>query len=248
MTLRIIQGHRPIPGPSQINIVIDVIRAFTVAHYAFIKGVEGIVLAGNPEEAFRLKQRNPEFLLAGEIGGLHVQGFDLDNSPERLTKRDDLEGKYLIQMTTNGVKATLNALNADCTFVTGFSNAKTTAEFIKSKFGATGRTGAVNIIASHPSGDDDLACAQYMAGILRGLNVPSADQTMERIRASEAAQKFYDVNKPEFLAEDISLCAKEISSDFVMKVNRNTVPLIEKVRVEGGPIPVSAAHFVNAVK
>src|SRR5690606_22437639 len=111
----------------------------------------------------------PEFILAGEIQGLPIAGFDLDNSPVRL-QNADLRGKFLIQKTTNGVKATLNSLNADHIFVTGFTNARTTAEFIRKKLLSEDTTMSIHLIASHPSGNDDLACAQYISGILQNSN------------------------------------------------------------------------------
>jgi len=217
---------------SRVNVIIDVIRAFTVAHYAFIRGAKGILLAGTVDEAFRLKERNPSFLLAGEVGGLPIPGFELDNSPSRL-QRVDLREKVLIQKTTNGVAATLNALNAEHVFVTGFSNARTTAEYIKRKF-MNGDDANMHVIASHPTGDDDLACAQYIAGILEGAcqRDLSAERIMERIRNSEAAGKFYDNGMPEFLRDDMDFCIREVPSDFVMKVNgAQGVPMIEKIPV-----------------
>ncbi|MDU5948568.1 MAG: 2-phosphosulfolactate phosphatase, partial [Paenibacillus macerans] len=45
------QGGGKMPAASDINVVIDVIRAFTVAHQAFIHGIKGIFLAATPEEA-----------------------------------------------------------------------------------------------------------------------------------------------------------------------------------------------------
>ncbi|MFX3631378.1 MAG: 2-phosphosulfolactate phosphatase [Candidatus Pristimantibacillus sp.] len=231
MSIQIIQGHNHKQEASQVNVIIDVIRAFTVAHYAFINGVKGIIMAGTLDEAFGLKKKYPEFALAGEIQGLPIPGFELDNSPVRLHQLD-LRGKHLIQKTTNGVTATLNSLEAEHIFVTGFTNARTTAEYILKKLPKQ-ETMTINLIASHPTGDDDLACAQYISEILHNSNRISADETIERIRKSEAAKKFFDDEKPEFLQEDILFCTKEIFSDFVMKVNCNhNIPLIERVQVD----------------
>ncbi|MFE0555672.1 2-phosphosulfolactate phosphatase [Paenibacillus sp. NPDC058910] len=235
MPIQIIQGHHHTLEASHINVVIDVIRAFTVAHYAFINGVQGIILAGTLDDALRLKKIDPDFLLAGEIQGLPIPGFELDNSPVRLHNLD-LREKFLIQKTTNGVTATLNALSTEHLFVTGFTNARTTAEFIKRNLLKEDNM-MINLIASHPSGDDDLACAQYISEILQDTNRISAEETIERIRKSEAAEKFYDNEKPEFLQEDISFCIQELPSDFVMKVNPNkSNPLIERFQV-GALIP-----------
>lgn len=231
LNIEIMQGGGKMPAASDINVVIDVIRAFTVAHQAFIHGIKGIFLAATPEEAFCLKKEKEGCLLAGEEKGLLIGGFDLDNSPARI-RRADLRGKFLVQRTTNGVKATLNALNAEHVLITGFSNARTTAEYIKARWLKSNPSITINIIASHPTGDDDLACAEYISGILRGTFAPSAEETRLRILGSEAAQKFYDPGKPEFLPEDMEFCSAELRSDFVMAVNRlNRIPFVEKVIV-----------------
>ncbi len=69
MPITIYQGHHHSPAPADINIVIDVIRAFTVAHYAFIGGAKEILLAGTAEEAFALKETYPDYVLTGEEKG-----------------------------------------------------------------------------------------------------------------------------------------------------------------------------------
>ncbi|PLT30547.1 2-phosphosulfolactate phosphatase [Peribacillus deserti] len=231
MGIHIFQGHEPALKSSYINVVIDVIRAFTVTQYAFMKGAEGILLAGSVEEAFKLKQKNPDYLLAGEVGGLPISGFDFDNSPANVFKAD-LRNRYLIQKTTNGVTATLNSLDAEYVFVTGFSNARTTAEFIKNKLIGPAPDQLINIIASHPDGDDDLACAEYISGLLHGPRSCTGKEAADRIVNSAAAQKFFDEAKPQFNPEDIDLCIKERSSGFIMKVSyKDRIPMIERVSV-----------------
>ena len=64
-----------------VVIVIDVIRAFTVAAYALAGGASRLWLVRTTDEAFALRQRAPQALLAGEIGGRLIPGFDYNNSP-----------------------------------------------------------------------------------------------------------------------------------------------------------------------
>ncbi|MCL6601583.1 MAG: 2-phosphosulfolactate phosphatase [Paenibacillus sp.] len=225
MAVKLYQGHSPHLPYAEVNVVIDVIRAFTFAHYAFIRGVKEILLAGTTDSAFQMKEEHPEYMLAGEKNGLHIAGFDLDNSPVSLLGAD-LLGKTLVQMTTNGVKATLNALHAQHVFVTGFSNARTTAEHILTTFGAHQN---IQIIASHPTGDEDLACAEYMKAIVENRDSHPAP-IASRIQTSEAAHKFYDVNRPEFRSGDIELCLEELNTPYVMKVSqKNNSPRIVRV-------------------
>ena len=229
MQVNIYQGRATSPQVAEITIVIDVIRAFTVAHYAFLQGASSIYLAETVEQAFQISEKQQELLLAGEVGGLPIEGFDLDNSPYDI-KGKNLKKRTLIQVTTNGVRATLNNLSSEQVFVTGFANAKQTALFIKANIAETSK---VNIIASHPTGDDDLACAEYISSILKGSDAITKEEVIKRILHSSAAQKFFDKNKPNFKPEDILLCTKELNSGFVMKVNKlSKIPKIERVNYD----------------
>ena len=226
MPIAIYQGHHHSLAPADINIVIDVIRAFTVAHYAFIGGAKEILLVRTADEAFALKDTYPDYVLTGEEKGVGISGFDLDNSPKRMAGQN-MTDKSLIQKTTNDVTAALGALNAKHLFVTGFSNAKTTAQHVKK---LVANDCVINIVASHPSGDDDMACAEYIKGIIEGTNVVTAAEAIERIKGSSVAEKFFDCRQPLFDSEDIVYCTKELTGDFVMKVKQDgEVPTIERV-------------------
>ena len=226
MIVTIHQGHTPDLQRSDVTIVIDVIRAFTVAHYAFLRGAREIILAATVEEAFLLQKKHPGYLLAGEINGLPIYGFDFDNSPAKMAEAN-VRGRTLVQKTTNGVRATLHALNAGAVFVTGFSNAKMTAECVRK---LCSPSSIVNLVASHPDGDDDLACAEYIKAILLGNKDLSKEAAVKRIRCSGVARKFYDESQPEFNVEDIEFCTKEISGDFIMFVDSSAkIPRIVRV-------------------
>jgi len=225
--IRILQGSdQPYPE-ADINVVIDVIRAFTVAHVAFLRGVREILLVNTVEEAMALKAHNPAFLLAGEIGGLGIPGFDLDNSPYRLAQAE-LEGRTLVQKTTNGVKATLAALAARHLFVTGYSNALTTAAHVRQLL-ARDELRTVNVIASHGQDDDDLACAEFIRDQILGLRQLSSEDVIGRIRRSRPAAKFLAEPPGKFEPRDLDFCIQSLPSAFVMEVDRAAeVPSIRK--------------------
>jgi 2-phosphosulfolactate phosphatase len=229
--IRIIQGTEQEYPPADINIVIDVIRAFTVSHVAFLRGVREVFLVNTVEEAYALRKINPGYLLAGEIAGLPIDKFDLDNSPHTFSLAD-IANKTLVQKTSNGVKATLMALNADTILVTGLSNARKTAAYAR-ELSANKQACIINIIASHAGDDDDLACAEYIQDILLGLNKIRADDIKTRIRVSRPAQKFYDPDKVEFDIKDMDFCTREIECDFVMEVDKSlSVPRIIQKRID----------------
>ena len=222
VSIKIIQGSELEYPAADINIVIDVIRAFTVSHIAFLRGVREVFLVNHVEEAFQLKTDHPDYLLAGEIGGLPIENFDLDNSPHTFSIAK-IGNKTLVQKTSNGVKATLMALNADLIFVTGLSNARRTATYVKHQAEKKQQC-VINIIASHASDDDDLACAEYIQDIILGLNQIKLENIQARIKASRPAQKFFDPKKIEFDARDMDFCTREIDCDFVMAVDKNLSP------------------------
>ena len=216
MYTKIYRGNDLALPDADANVVIDVVRAFTVAHYAFLRGAEKILLVPEVAEALAVRDELPGVLLAGEIGGLPIGGFDLDNSPCRFASAG-LEGKTIVQKTTNGVKAALHSLGAPVVLVTGFTNARATAEFLKRRFG--GSDARINLVASHPTGDEDLACAEYIRSLLldEGMH---GDEVRGRIYACETVRKFLDPSRPEFDAKDIDFCAECLPAEFVMSVNK----------------------------
>lgn len=104
-----------------LTVVVDVLRAFTTAAYAFARGARDIVLVSTVEEAFAVRQRYPDALLIGEVGGRLIPGFDLDNSPQGYT-RERVQGRTIIFTTTNGTAALLHARQASRILVGSFAN------------------------------------------------------------------------------------------------------------------------------
>lgn len=67
-----------VEAPS-VAVVVDVMRAFTVAAWAFAQGAEKIVLADSLNEALALKTRHPDWVALKD--GPPAPGFDTVNSP-----------------------------------------------------------------------------------------------------------------------------------------------------------------------
>lgn len=228
--IQILQGKQDLEY-AEINIVIDVIRAFTVSYNAFKYGVDEIILVANEQDAFYLRDQGNDYVISGEVNGYKIDGFDFGNSPYELSRVNLIE-KTLIQKTTNGVEVTLNSLNADKVFVTGYVNALTLVNHIKEIIKDTpNESFRINIIASHPSGDDDLACAEYIKELLLNDNVDLKkldEETIYRISNSEAAQKFWNQNNLDFSVNDIVMTLSPDKSDFVMEV----MNLNDKVKLQ----------------
>jgi 2-phosphosulfolactate phosphatase len=97
---------RPRPEPSAV--VIDVLRATTSIVVAFANGCRSILPVASAEEAWRVRAADAAVVLAGESGGLRLEGFDLGNSPREFTP-DAVGGRDVVLTTSNGTK-TLRAV------------------------------------------------------------------------------------------------------------------------------------------
>src|SRR5512134_4014389 len=95
-----------------VVIVIDVIRAFTNAAYAFGRGAKEIYPVSAVEEALELRAAIPDSLVCGEVGGIPPPGFDFGNSPTQ-TDILDLSGRTLIQRTGAGTQGIGRSVKAD---------------------------------------------------------------------------------------------------------------------------------------
>lgn len=91
-------------GVSGPIVVIDVIRAFTTAAYAFGAGAAAIYLVAGVDEALRFKDQNMGVLAMGEDHGRRPAGFDFPNSPVAVS-RSDLTGRTLVQRSSAGTQA-----------------------------------------------------------------------------------------------------------------------------------------------
>lgn len=111
-----------------IVIAIDVIRAFTVAACAFAGGASSLWLVRTVPEALAMRERDPGALLAGEIGGRLIPGFDLNNSP-LLMSQADVQGRRIIQRTGAGTQGAVGARNATHVLVCSLTNARATAQY-----------------------------------------------------------------------------------------------------------------------
>jgi hypothetical protein len=92
-------------------VVVDVIRAFSTAAYAFGAGAAEIFLVGSADDALEFKAANPGSLAMGEERGLRPDGFDFPNSPA-MVRDADLEGRTLVQRTSAGTQGVVGAVDA----------------------------------------------------------------------------------------------------------------------------------------
>ncbi len=94
-------AHRDLSATTCV--VFDVLRATSSMVTALAHGAAEIYPVCTIEEAWELKARLPEAILAGERHGERIAGFELGNSPFEFRK--DMGARTLITTTTNGTIA-----------------------------------------------------------------------------------------------------------------------------------------------
>jgi 2-phosphosulfolactate phosphatase len=197
-----------------VVVVIDVIRAFTNAAFAFSRGAKKIYPVSGVEEALQLKIQTPNSLVCGEVGGLPPEGFDFGNSPSQ-TGLLDLGGKIVIQRTGAGTQGIARSVKAERMVAASFVVAGETANYVRSlspdtvTFVVTGQT--------FDGGEEDLACAEYLQAVLTGTS-PDPAPFLERARRSEDAKIFRDPQFPQFPSLDLDHCTSLDTFDFAMPV------------------------------
>ncbi|HLX41015.1 MAG TPA: 2-phosphosulfolactate phosphatase, partial [Ktedonobacteraceae bacterium] len=155
-----------------VVVVIDVIRAFSVAAYAFAGGARSLWLVRTVEEARALREREPDALLVGEVGGRLIEGFDFNNSPSQMAAAN-VRGRLLIQRTGAGTRGAVAVGNATLILLCSLTNAQATASYARKLADA-----AEGIVSLFPTAhldeigapNEDTICADYLEALLFGRN------------------------------------------------------------------------------
>ena len=118
---------------SDVAIVIDVLRATTTISWALTNGADSIQVFSDlsilKKEA--MDWDSDKRLMLGERGGKKIDGFDLGNSPIKVTKRL-VSGKRLFMSTTNGTRAFQKVKDKEYLFSMALTNRQAVAERILS--------------------------------------------------------------------------------------------------------------------
>ena len=160
-------------------VVIDVLRATTTLTAARAHGAAAVLAAGTVAEARALAAARPGALLCGERDGRIVAGFDLGNSPFEYT-RARVAGKTLVFASTNGSQALRLAAGAKRVWIGAFVNAAAVIERVAGE-------SHVVLIASGKLGEpaeEDLACAGWLARLLRARGFTPANDVAGRAEAA----------------------------------------------------------------
>ena len=109
-----------------VIVAIDVLRCSSTIITALTNGAKAVIPVETVREAEKMREINPEYLLAGERRGLKPRGFDMGNSPLEFT-REKVEGREIVLTTTSGTKALRRSEGARWVLVGAFLNARSAA-------------------------------------------------------------------------------------------------------------------------
>lgn len=215
-TYHLIEGAKQATG---LTVIIDVFRAFSLECYLYNMGVSLIRPVGTIKEAFDFKKANPDYLLIGERKGKKCEGFDYGNSPSE-TAKHDLRGKTVIHTTSAGTQGIINAKGADEIITGSLVNAKAIARYIAQKQPAEVSLVCMGNGGVAPAKEDEL-CAEYIASILRGEELPDMDRRVKQLQYDGGAHFFDSNNQDVFPELDFWMCIEYNKFDFVLKVEKD---------------------------
>lgn len=196
----------PAPDTHDVVVVIDVLRSFSTAAYAFAGGARAIYPVETVAEAAQLQAALPGSITTGAIaGGDPVPGFDFGNSPSALAAAD-LRGRDLVQTTVAGVRGLLRFAHARALFAGSLVCAGATARAIRQL-----QPERVTLLITGEwidrDGDEDIACADYLENLLQG-RMPDPAPFEQRVRDSDFGRRFAAGNNPSLPPSDLALCAQ----------------------------------------
>ena len=211
--LQLIEGARKAEG---VTVVIDVFRAFSLEAYMMAAGAKTVIPVGEADLAYRLKQENPEMILAGERGGKIMPGFDLGNSPTDLLNDVDVQGKTVVHTTSAGTQGIANAIHAERILCGSLVNAKATADYIRSLNPQIVSLVCMGLEAKEPTEEDTL-CAEYIKSLLEGTSI-DLEAGIENVKVTSGA-KFFDKEQNDvFPQTDFSYCTQVDKFDFALEL------------------------------
>jgi len=212
--LQLLDGARDAKG---LTVIIDVFRAFSTACYAFECGAYKIFPIGDIDQAYQIKNKNPDLVLVGERNEQKPPGFDFGNSPSQLLT-GNLHGRTIVHTTSSGTQGIANAKNAEEIITGSFVNAGAIVSYILQKQPKTVSLVCMGYACEYPT-DEDTLCAEWIKNELES-KPNNFEKMVETIRNGSGA-RFFDPDKQSWSPQaDFELCLDLNRFNFVLKVEQ----------------------------
>ncbi|MBI1282173.1 MAG: 2-phosphosulfolactate phosphatase [Anaerolineaceae bacterium] len=232
----IVQRSSLLSGAEQaqgLPVIIDVLRAFTTSAVLFSLGIESLILVSTAEESFALRAKYGCWL-AGEDGGIKIEGFDSGNSPTELLRLppDTLRGKTVALRSSAGTQGAVAALkNVPRVILGSYVMAKSIAAYVRQQ-----NPDHVSIVGMGQrlleTAPEDEACAAYLDHLLMGKPYDHFATHWECMN-TPFIQRCLHGEVHYVPPEDILLCLQRDLFDFVLVAEKvDNLIRVSQVRID----------------
>ena len=207
-------------------IVIDVLRAFSCSALMFHYGIRDLALVKTVDEALAFRQRDPDYLVAGEVKGIKVDGFDIGNSPADIVSKGEsfFSGRRVAARSSAGTQGVLAAAtHAEEVILGSYMTGAATARYIRERARVRAGDTLVTIVAMgfegvRPSVEDE-RCGDYLQHLLTGAPYDHLRAVWDCLHDPDIAASLRGEHhyRPR---EDIVLALQRDLFDFVMVGHR----------------------------
>lgn len=218
--------------PNDFVVVIDVIRAFTTACYAYSRQPKVIYPVAGISDAKAWKKKDRSVILVGERFGISIPGFDYNNSPSQM-ELADIHGKTVVMTTTAGTRGLHNAPPGAHVITGSFVNSGAITAYIQKE-----NPPRVTFLCTDDRyyDSEDFLCASFIKSRLEGKPL-TFSSIRAHIRRHPATKMFLEAPLIPTSRRDFALCMEIDVFPFVLKrVNKKSHMALVKYDVVGAKI------------
>ncbi|MGI9017585.1 MAG: 2-phosphosulfolactate phosphatase [Euzebya sp.] len=199
-------------------VVIDVLRAFTTSAVVLAAGADPYHLVATLDQAYALRRADPAIRLLGEVDGITAEGFDYGNSPTAISGVD-FTGVEVAHRSSAGTQGVARATSANRVLTTSFAVARATAAAIA---GESRVSFCVTGAHSGRDGEEDRACGDYIAALLKQDGPVDPSPYLGRVTRSTAAALFLADDNPDLPVADLPFAQIIDRYDFAMQARASS--------------------------
>ena len=227
-------------------VVIDVLRAFSCSALMFHFGARDLALVRTPQDALAFRDRDPDYLVAGEVKGVKVDGFDLGNSPADIVSKGErfFSRRRVAVRSSAGTQGVLAAVaTADEVILGSYMTAAAIARHIRARHETGVARAHVTIVAMGFEGIrasvEDERCGDYIEHLL--LDGDARRRPYDHVEALAAC-----LSDPEIAASLRGEHPYRPQEDIVLALQRDLFDFVMVGRLEGGYVRVTRVSSVAA--